>query len=126
MKRILVFGGRDFTDMPAVYAALNALYSKHGAFVMVNGMCPTGADQLAAKWARRLDDVPVEQHPADWGSHGRAAGPIRNREMLESGIDAAIQFPGGRGTAHMRSLLDEKQIPVWQPMLALKGDSDEP
>ncbi|MEM9912925.1 MAG: hypothetical protein AAF922_19365 [Pseudomonadota bacterium] len=33
---------------------------------------------------------------------GRAAGPIRNKEMLDEGCpDLVVAFPGGRGTANM-------------------------
>ena len=44
--------------------------------------------------------------PADWIRHGRAAGPIRNEQMLREGCpDLVVAFhddPGlGRGTADM-------------------------
>ena len=38
----------------------------------------------------------------DWEKHGRAAGPIRNKLMLDEGRpDLVVAFPGGRGTANM-------------------------
>lgn len=40
-----------------------------------------GADSLAGEWAE-ANGIPVTVYPADWERHGRAAGPIRNREML--------------------------------------------
>jgi len=34
--------------------------------------------------------------------HGRAAGPVRNAQMLAEGKpDFVVAFPGGRGTADM-------------------------
>jgi hypothetical protein len=43
-----------------------------------------------------------ERFPADWDTHGRAAGPIRNQRMLDVGKpDFVIAFPGGHGTANM-------------------------
>jgi len=44
--------------------------------------------------------LPVTRFPADWRTHGKAAGPIRNRQMAEY-ADGVALFPGGRGTASM-------------------------
>ena len=46
--------------------------------------------------------VVVEEFKADWDKFGRAAGPIRNAQMLREGKpDLVVAFPGGRGTANM-------------------------
>jgi len=42
----------------------------------------------------------VKIFKADWNRHGRAAGPIRNREMAAY-ADGVCLFKGGRGTASM-------------------------
>jgi hypothetical protein len=68
--------------------------------VIIHGAAP-GADSIARLAAEDLG-LRTEAHPADWARYGRrAAGPIRNQEMLDSGIDLVIAFPGGRGTADM-------------------------
>jgi YspA, cpYpsA-related SLOG family len=41
-----------------------------------------GVDSIADFHARRLG-LEVRPHAADWSKYHRAAGPIRNREMLE-------------------------------------------
>jgi hypothetical protein len=60
-----------------------------------------GVDQLGEDWARERD-VPVERFPADWNTHGRAAGPIRNEAMAEY-ADAlvAIHVDESQGTTDM-------------------------
>lgn len=58
-----------------------------------------GADRLAAREARVLG-CEVEEYPADWDRFGKAAGFIRNQEMVDSGADLVIALPGGNGTAH--------------------------
>ena len=67
---------------------------------MIHG-CAPGADSLAAEWAE-LNEVAQSRFPADWVKHGRAAGPIRNKTMLQVGKpDMVVAFPGGKGTADM-------------------------
>jgi hypothetical protein len=56
---------------------------------------------LAADWAEK-EGVCCETYPADWYTHGKAAGPIRNQKMLDDAFpDVVLAFPGGRGTADM-------------------------
>ena len=45
------------------------------------GDCPTGVDAFV--WALRHEPgYEVVQHTANWDEHGKAAGPLRNRDML--------------------------------------------
>jgi hypothetical protein len=52
-----------------------------------------GADQLAGTIAE-LWRWPVEVYEADWDKHGKGAGPIRNKQMLDEGKpDLILAFP---------------------------------
>ena len=100
-QRILVCGGRDFDDRELMGSVLNPLIRGYDGpdKTLVHGVAK-GADSLAAEmWTTW--GCPTEAHPADWKRYGKGAGPIRNQEMLDSGIDLVIAFPGGRGTADM-------------------------
>lgn len=95
--RVLVCGGRDYRNPKAVYATLAAL---GGVSCIIEGGAQ-GADCYAAEWADNTG-TPHMRFIADWKAHGRAAGPIRNKRMLDEGKpDLVISFPGGRGTANM-------------------------
>jgi len=60
-----------------------------------------GADTMAKHLAHAWN-VPFRMFRADWNTHGKAAGPIRNQRMLDEGKpDLVVAFPGGRGTADM-------------------------
>jgi hypothetical protein len=109
--RIGVTGGRDFDSWGLVVHALRQM--PEGA-VLVHGAA-RGADSLCAEWweMQERDDEP---HPADWKAHGKAAGPIRNQEMVDSGLDLLLVFPGGRGTADMRSRAVAAGVPVLDVM----------
>lgn len=91
---LLITGSRDWPDVDAIRAALLA----HGPGVVVHGGC-RGADLQAAAVACVLG-WPVEAHPADWRRLGLAAGPLRNREMVQRGAAVCLAFPvlGSTGT----------------------------
>jgi len=92
-KRVLVTGSRNWginsqQQRDTLEEALKAEYSE-GA-TLVSGACPTGADALAEQLWSSWGGA-VERHPADW-SKGRAAGPIRNKQMVDSGVDVCLAF----------------------------------
>jgi len=111
--RILVTGSRNWTNAQAVWAALNEQLTERGPFTLVVGDCPTGADSIAWGWAFS-NGLTAEVHHADWDVHGRAAGPIRNRAMVESGADLCLAFPLGKspGTRGCMRLAAAAGIPV--------------
>lgn len=112
MLRILVCGGRDYRDQEAVYRALDAVHAKRVVSCIIAGAA-SGADHLAYNWAKDRG-VEVLEFPADWKTYGKAAGPIRNQQMLDEGQpDGVVAFPGGRGTNGMVDLAIKAGIRVW-------------
>lgn len=97
---VLVCGGRTYSDRDAVFEELDLLHHERRIDVIVHGGA-AGADALASEWAKARW-VSEQHYPADWATHGNAAGPIRNAQMLREGTpDLVLAFPGGRGTADM-------------------------
>ncbi|MCM6777894.1 hypothetical protein NDR87_31650 [Nocardia sp. CDC159] len=100
-----------------------------GLFVAV-GNCPTGVDGDVRAWcAVNLPRSDWHVYEADWARHGKAAGPIRNRDMCRAHPDAAaiVGFPASwdreqsRGTWDCLDAADEMGLPkriigpeVWQ------------
>jgi len=100
--RVLVCGGRTYSDRQNMEDALNILHEARPIKLLINGGAP-GADMLAFMWAVD-NEIPTETYKSDWTKHGKAAGPIRNSQMLSEGKpDVLIAFPGGHGTADMVS-----------------------
>lgn len=94
--RILVTGGRDFGNIRALYKVLDDINPTE---ICQGGA--KGADMLALNYATGKN-IPCKTYPADWVKHGKAAGMIRNREMLEDfKPDMVVAFPGGVGTRGM-------------------------
>lgn len=114
--RLLVCGGRDFSDTARAYRVLDKLHRTHGVEVVIEGHA-RGADRIAGYWARRngIDNL---KFPADWDTHGKAAGAIRNQQMLDEGKpDLVLAFPGGRGTADMVQRARAAGIPVQREIM---------
>lgn len=99
--RVLVCGGRDYSDRDAVWRELNSLNLKYGRLTVIQGGAG-GADKSAREWCLHVPSVHMINEPADWEAHGRAAGPLRNQRMIdEHKPEMVLAFPGGRGTADM-------------------------
>lgn len=114
MKLVLVTGGRHFQDRDFVWRMMDKARAEWPSFVVVTGACPDGVDKFAEQWAKSRQ-VPYIGVPAKWFVHGDAAGPLRNKEMLDLWkIDYGIIFPGGSGTRHMAGLLVKAKVPIWR------------
>ena len=123
---IVAGGGRDLTWSSELIAS-HLLRASAGRLVqsLFHGAA-RGADQAISCAADQLG-WPQIAFPAAWQQHGRAAGPIRNRQMLERSLDLAsalplgagllvVAFPGSRGTASLvdqaRRLSRRSAIPI--------------
>ncbi len=94
---VLVTGSRTFTNKSLIELAFDELYPPDEV-TLIHGDC-RGADKLAASIALEYG-FEVQAYPADWKKYGRAAGPIRNRLMLDQNPDIVLAFPlpGSKGT----------------------------
>lgn len=118
--RVIVCGSREFSEVQAVRARLSALLNEHGPLTVVHGACPRGADAIADLWAAERiaagDPVEVVRCPADWGRHGRKAGPVRNQQMVDAGADLVLAYfqrgAENHGTADCVRRAQAARIPV--------------
>ena len=100
--KLVVTGGRDYQLTSVDLEFLDEIARVRGIDELIHGAA-SGADTAAAAWAERRM-IPTRPVPAKWERFGRAAGPIRNAELVaiakrERAVLAA--FPGNRGTANM-------------------------
>lgn len=91
--KIAVVGSRKFND----YDLLKEKLSAYQIDVIISGGA-VGADLLAERYALE-NQIETLIFPADWDIHGRSAGLIRNKLIVES-CDYLIAFWNGksRGT----------------------------
>jgi hypothetical protein len=112
--KTIVAGSRGAT-LSQVRAAMRACPWRDEISTVISG-CAQGADTHGEAWAR-LRDIPVCRTPADWKTHGKAAGPIRNKDMAKVG-DALVAVWDGksRGTANMIDEMNAlyKRVFAWR------------
>lgn len=114
--RLLVTGGRDFTDLFKLEQAWVDFERKYGMVTTLIVGDARGLDALAAALATRKGVV-VEMFRADWKAYGKSAGPIRNKEMIFQGKpDRGLAFAGGAGTGNCCNQMRDYHIPfevIW-------------
>jgi hypothetical protein len=122
LPRLLITGSRTHQwtpyDSHALLIAVQEIVEKtQKRPTLVHGGA-TGADTEAALHGQRLFNLQAEVHRADWKKYGRAAGPIRNKQMVKLGADLCLAFPdhpkgeGSRGTWNCIGLAQQAGIPV--------------
>lgn len=87
-RRILITGSRYYTDTAEMAMWIGTLNDDD---IVIHGGA-RGADHLAEK-AARARGLEVETWPAPWDEYGKAAGYIRNQDMVNAGADLCYAFP---------------------------------
>ena len=116
----LVAGTRTFSDYDLLKQTLDSIIKScpfDECIVHIVSGAAKGADTLAAKYAREHGYY-LHEFPAEWNKYGRAAGPIRNRQMHEFIKDhkyrVCVCFWDGksRGTKSNFELAEQNQTPL--------------
>lgn len=99
--KVIIAGCRDFHDKDFVLEAIED--------------CPFTIEEVVSGGAEGVDavgedlaedyDTPVVIFEADWNTHGKAAGPIRNRQMAKY-ADALLAIWDGK-SAGTKNMIDE-------------------
>lgn len=115
--RVIICGSRDWSDPRPIRTVIDSLALSDRNLTVVHGAA-RGADAIAGEIARSMG-VREEPHPADWTGQGRAAGPLRNRLMLDLGADIVFAFKedfdwsfARGGTENMVKIAHEAKIPA--------------
>lgn len=94
---LLVSGSRGLVDAPWCEARIAEALAQwalkpEDVALLVNGNA-AGVDTIARRWALK-ESIPVKLFKPDWGRHGKAAGMIRNREMLKEATHVIALWDG--------------------------------
>lgn len=116
--RIIFCGDRKWNTRAEIFSTMTTMKMNLGDFTVVEGEA-LGADALSRSVAELNCDLPVDPFPANWDLYGKAAGPIRNTQMLRErgGADGVVAFhrniEQSKGTANMVQQARKAAIPVW-------------
>lgn len=91
---VLVCGDRNWDDEAAIQhqiAGICTMCREQGQHATIIHGGARGADQIAGEIASGIPNVTVVEVQAEWSTYGRAAGPLRNKAMLDMIKQAAEQ-----------------------------------
>ena len=110
--RLLVCGSRNYPNKEKVHAYLTIMRGTHSDLLIITGMA-NGPD-IWAYWFAQRYGIPCECYPAKWNEHGKRAGYVRNKEMIESKPNFVAAFWDGKsnGTKHTIDLAQKYHIPI--------------
>ena len=110
--RVLVCGDRNWGDGTVVMKRLREL--PRGVEIITGGA--RGADFWAEETTHRFTGFKLNVIRAEWTKFGKAAGPIRNRKMLDMEPDLVIAFhndlENSKGTKDTVDEAKKRGIPV--------------
>lgn len=108
--RLVIAGSRTIEDFTVVREALDK-FKLHPTEI-TSGMANDGVDQLAALYALSIG-IPINEMPADWETHGKRAGMIRNGEMADYVEEGLVIWDGiSNGSRNMIEQLQRRNKPV--------------
>lgn len=120
---VIIAGSRTINDYSLVLRAI-----EKSGFSPTEVVCggAKGVDTLGARWAKEVG-LPIGYFAADWDSHGKAAGPIRNREMAEYSVGGGLilVWDGkSRGSANMKMVAEELGLQIYEEVVDVDGTSE--
>jgi predicted Rossmann fold nucleotide-binding protein DprA/Smf involved in DNA uptake len=111
---IVIAGTRNARD--SAHAVARAFYNSPWSNRKLLKFISGGGGNIdnAAKDFAIKRHTPFQEFPADWTAHGKAAGPIRNRQMADVADAGVIVWDGeSRGAFNMLTELLKRGKPVY-------------
>ena len=76
-----------------------------------------GIDRCGEIYAKKYN-TPLELYPANWEVHGKSAGYIRNREMVNTADGLILIWDGySKGSKHTSSLAKTKGLLIYEKII---------
>jgi hypothetical protein len=122
--KLIIAGGRDIT---LSIDFIDKVLEKFNLFEELTEIISGGAngvDESARAYSEEMirlcgDNAPIfSEFGADWVSHGKAAGPIRNKEMANYGNALLLIWDGeSKGSKSMKKEMLDLDKPIYEVIL---------
>lgn len=99
--KLAIVGSRDFNDYQLMSEFILSKFDLPDIDTIVSGGAK-GADALAERFAQEYKLALIVKD-AEWEKYGRAAGPIRNKLIIEE-VDAVVAFPSIQSKGTLNSI----------------------
>lgn len=111
---VIIAGSRTYEDYDVL---LDCIEQANINITKVISGGASGVDKLGERYAQENNKM-LEVHLAQWNKHGKAAGPIRNRQMAAV-ADGLIALWDGKspGTKNMIDEANKKNLVVYVRMI---------
>lgn len=118
--KLIIAGSRTLNVSPMFIQESCLFFLKHISSVeFISGGCPTGIDN-SVKYMTKVHAFKYKEFPADWDQYGKAAGPIRNKEMAEYADALLLIWDGSsKGSANMKKEMQKLNKPIYE--IIIKG-----
>jgi hypothetical protein len=126
--KLIIAGSRDLHVSNSLIDCV-IVNNKINITEVVSG-CATGIDKCGESYAICYNEMGIRYHnpevsflsikrfPADWETHGKAAGPIRNKQMAEYADALLLIWDGeSRGSKNMKETMLKLGKPVYEVIL---------
>jgi len=99
--KLAIIGSRSFKDYELLETTVNGIFQHKDITTIVSGGA-SGADTLAEQYACRYN-IETVIHKADWSRYGKAAGPMRNKYIIND-CDTLLAFWDGKSKGTLNSI----------------------
>ena len=109
-NRIIIAGSRTCPEQnDELFIKVHNIIHNLSDIEIVSGTAK-GADRFGECFANRLK-IPLKRFPADWDTHGKSAGYVRNKQMAEYATHLIAIWDGkSKGTKNMIDLAKEYNL----------------
>jgi predicted Rossmann fold nucleotide-binding protein DprA/Smf involved in DNA uptake len=114
--KLAIVGSRNFNNYEQLKAIVWEFFKiRKGNIpqdIIISGGAK-GADYLAKKYTEEYK-IKYKEFPANWTKYGKAAGPIRNKQIVDA-CDVVLAFleENSKGTANTVKLAKEAKKPTF-------------